>query len=143
MMSAFTSCQSEEGVKNPVETGVDLSNCETVSLSISMPTSEMKTRAGETPTFSYGDDGLFSFDRTIDRLWYAVYNNGNLLYHSVQPGITQAVYDAEKDAFTLDIQIPKINDEIKIQMNAFANVNRHSIDILPHCIIPYLKKSPY
>lgn len=36
----------------------------------------------------------------------------------------------------------KINDEIKIQMNAFANVNRHSIDILPHCIIPYLKKSP-
>lgn len=115
MMAAFTSCQSEEGVKNPVETGVDLSNCETVSLSISMPTSEMKTRAGETPTFSYGDDGLFSFDRTIDRLWYAVYNNGNLLYHSVQPGITQAVYDAEKDAFTLDIQIPKINDEIKLE----------------------------
>lgn len=35
----------------------------------------------------------------------------------------------------------KINDEIKIQMNAFANVNRHSIDILPHCIIPYLKKA--
>ena len=31
---------------------------------------------------------------------------------------------------------------IKIQMNAFANVNRHSIDILPHCIIPYLKKAP-
>lgn len=36
----------------------------------------------------------------------------------------------------------KVNDEIKIQMNAFANVNRHSIDILPHCIIPYLKKAP-
>lgn len=36
----------------------------------------------------------------------------------------------------------QINDEIKIQMNAFANVNRHSIDILPHCIIPYLKRAP-
>ncbi len=33
------------------------------------------------------------------------------------------------------------NDKIKIQMNGFANVNRHSIDILPPCIIPYLKKS--
>lgn len=36
----------------------------------------------------------------------------------------------------------QINDEIKIQMNGFANVNRHSIDILPHCIIPYLKRAP-
>ena len=35
----------------------------------------------------------------------------------------------------------KMNDVIKIQMNGYANVNRHSIDILPHCIIPYLKRS--
>ena len=36
----------------------------------------------------------------------------------------------------------KVGDKITIQMNGFANVNRHSIDILPECIIPYLKKDP-
>ena len=35
----------------------------------------------------------------------------------------------------------KINDKMHVQINGFANVNRHSIDILPPCIIPYLQKS--
>lgn len=34
----------------------------------------------------------------------------------------------------------QIGDEITIQTNGFAHVNRHSIEILPKCIIPYLKK---
>lgn len=36
----------------------------------------------------------------------------------------------------------QIGDKITIQMNGFANVNRHSIEILPECIIPYLRKDP-
>ena len=35
----------------------------------------------------------------------------------------------------------KVNDRIRVLANGYANVNRHSIDILPPCIIPYLEKS--
>ena len=35
----------------------------------------------------------------------------------------------------------KIDDKIRVQINGYAKVNRHSIDILPPCIIPYLQKT--
>ena len=34
-----------------------------------------------------------------------------------------------------------VGDKIRVQANGFANVNRHSIDILPPCIVPYLEKT--
>ncbi len=82
MIGSFTSCKSEEDIKVPVETGIDLSNSQTISLTISSPDAGLKTRAGQTPNLTYGTDGLFNFSRTIDKLWYAVYNNGTLLYDS-------------------------------------------------------------
>ena len=116
MMSGLASCQSGEDVMMPdtVIPGVDLSKCETVSFSINLPSSELKTRAGETPSMTYGDDGLFSFTRTIDKLWYAVYNNGTLLYSSFDAGINQGVYKPEDQTFVLDIQIPKVDEQIKL-----------------------------
>ena len=115
MMGSLVSCQNGEDVQTPEQPGIDLSKGEKVSLSIKMPDSDLRTRSGQTPDMTYGDDGLFSFSRDIDHLWYAVYNKGTLLYHSMQPGIPQAVYDADNDAFTLDIQIPNIDEKIVLK----------------------------
>lgn len=103
----------------PDEPGISFADSETIKLAITMPSNELKTRADQDPTLSYGSDGLFSFSRTIDKLWYAVYNNGDLLYHSFQPGIPQAVYNTDDKTFSLDIQIPKINEQI--------NLNEYSV----------------
>ncbi len=114
MIGSFTSCKSEEDIKVPVETGIDLSNSQTISLTISSPDAGLKTRAGQTPNLTYGTDGLFNFSRTIDKLWYAVYNNGTLLYDSFDAGIPQAIYDSGTETFKLDLQIPRVNDQIKL-----------------------------
>ena len=114
LTGAMTSCQNEEAVKMPVENnGINLSDCKTVSLKIGVP-SELRTRAGQTPSLTYGTDGLFNFSRTVNKLWYAVYNKGSLLYNSFETGITQAVYDSESESFMLDILIPRINEEINL-----------------------------
>ena len=34
----------------------------------------------------------------------------------------------------------KIGDEVKVLMSGKAYINRHTIDILPPCIVPYLKR---
>jgi len=34
----------------------------------------------------------------------------------------------------------KTGDEVKLQMNGNANINRHSMDLFPECIVPYLVK---
>lgn len=115
MMGSLVSCQNGEDVNLPEQPGIDLSNGQTVSFSIKMPVNELKTRAGQDPTLTYGDDGLYSFSRTIDKLWYAVYNNGTLLYNSTEAGIPQGVYDAESDTFSLDLQIPEINGSINLE----------------------------
>ena len=114
MATSFASCSNEEAVKMPEQPGVNLANSETVSLLINMP-SEMRTRAGEEPTMTYGDDGLYSFSRKIDKLWYAVYNKGTLLYNSFQAGIPQGQYNPDDETFSLDIQIPLVNNQIKLE----------------------------
>ena len=34
----------------------------------------------------------------------------------------------------------KTGDKVKVQMNGNANINRHSMELFPDCIVPYLKK---
>jgi hypothetical protein len=34
----------------------------------------------------------------------------------------------------------RTGDKVRVQMNGFANINRHSMEIFPECIVPYLKK---
>jgi hypothetical protein len=35
----------------------------------------------------------------------------------------------------------RTGDKVKIQMNGNANINRHSMELFPDCIVPYLRKS--
>ena len=114
MATSVASCSNEEAVKMPETMGTSLENCGTVSLTVKMPVYDLKTRAGQEPGVTYGDDGLYCFNRVIDKLWYAVYNNGTLLYHSFQPGIYQGVYNSEDETFKLNIRIPLINGQIKL-----------------------------
>lgn len=131
LAATMSSCSNEEEVKNPVQPGtVDLSNCESVNLSIGLPVDEPKTRAGESaePTFTYGTDGLFTFSRTINKLWYAVYHNGKHIYNSMQPGIPQARYKEDSESFVLDIQIPKINGQVKLSEYSVFFLAGNSLD---------------
>ena len=34
----------------------------------------------------------------------------------------------------------KTGDKVKVQMNGYANINRHSMELFPECIAPYLVK---
>lgn len=115
MATTVASCSNEQEVLMPESPGISTENSEKVSFTIKMPDFEMKTRAGQEPGVTYGDDGLYCFTRDIDKLWYAVYNNGTLLYHSMQPGIPQGTYHSTDKTFSLDIQIPRINDQIRLE----------------------------
>lgn len=135
MATTFSSCRSEEDVRIPDQPGINFAKSETVSFTVKMPPREMKTRAGQEPGMTYGDDGLYCFTRDIDKLWYAVYNNGTLLYHSFQPGIPQGIYHPDDKTFMLDIQIPRVNEQIKLEEysvfffagNALDNVQNKEI----------------
>lgn len=109
MIGGLASCSSQDEPVAGNGNVMDLSNAQTISLSVSLPESEMKTR-GADPTLGKWEDGLLKFQRDINKIWYGVYHNGDLLYTSFQSNVNQAVYDADKDAFYLDIQIPKIGD---------------------------------
>lgn len=151
MMGALASCQNGEEVKLPEQPRVNLTDAQKVSLSIHMPGDELKTRAAQDPTLGYGDDGLFNFTRTIDKLWYAVYNNGTLLYDSTEDGIPQGEYDAETGDFTLDLQIPKIEGEIKLEDykvfffagNAADNVKKTTTEVSNGIGLDFAAKTMY
>lgn len=128
---AMTSCSNEEEIKNPVAPAtIDLSNCESVNLAIGLPIDGPKTRAGETkdPSLTYGADGLYTFTRPINKLWYAVYHNGKHIYNSMQPGIPQARYKDDTDSFVLDIQLPKINGQVKLNEYAVFFLAGNALD---------------
>lgn len=130
-LTALASCNSEEGIKNPtVPETVDLSNCESVAVAINLPNDEPKTRADESkdPSFSYGSDGLLTFSRTVNKLWYAVYHKDRLIYHSMQPGIPQARFNDGSETFTLDIQVPQINGQVILNEYSVFFLAGNSLD---------------
>ena len=73
------SCKNAE---EPIQSSpviVDAEGMVQYSLTVNIP-DDMRTRAAAEAIV--GNDGLYSFSRTIDRLWYGVYYNGQYLYDS-------------------------------------------------------------
>lgn len=113
----MSSCAVDEpvAVDNVKEdVSIDLSNCEHFSLTINTPEQDMKTRAVElpedgTPVRVIGEDGLWSFPRKINKVWYCLYHNGRTLYNSEKEGVPQAVLIKDEDnsyTFYLDLVFP-------------------------------------
>lgn len=77
--SAFLfSCQQENEPKQ--SGGMSLEEqLKEWSINVNLP-DNFRTRAGAAGTV--GADGLYTFSRSIDKLWYAVYYDGKLFYDS-------------------------------------------------------------
>lgn len=77
---------------------------------------EIRTRAAASG--SVGTDGLYTFSREINRLWYSVYYNGALLYHSEQTNTPNAVQKGS--GFTVLFKFHKELDPSKIYIFFWA-----------------------
>lgn len=85
---------------------------------------EMRTRAAANGTI--GSDGLLSFTREIDKLWYAVYYNGEYLYDS---GSTDAPAPTKTSDghFTVPFKFNKTTDFTKVYMFFWAGATGDNV----------------
>lgn len=111
---ALASCtQAEEPAKdyNPLD------EKETVEwpVSISLP-DEFRTRGAAEGLV--GPDGLYAFSREIDRLWYAVYYNEELLYDSEDASAPETI--KTDDGFSVMFKLHQQADPSKVRIFFWA-----------------------
>lgn len=112
--------QAEEPVNVSVDAG---ENVEWVA-DIVLP-DDFKTRAAASG--SVGSDGLYSFSREIDRLWYAVYYNGAYLYDSEQALAPDAI--KKGDGFTVLFKFHKDLDPTQIYIFFWAGNKQDNVTL--------------
>lgn len=122
--AGLASCsQSEEPVfsnpANPMDEDASEWNIE-----MRLP-DEVKTRAGS--TFDEGDDGLWSFSRDINKIWYAVYYDNALLYDCTTREAQQAVKKGDK--FNLVFRLAKIYDPTKVKIFFWAGNSADKVTV--------------
>lgn len=118
MVAAFSglgSCSSDsaEEPNVPVLEGTEEQVDYFVSLSLP---DEYRTRAAAPGTV--GSDGLYAFTRNINRLWYAVYVDGEFLYCSEDRDVEQAVKN--DTGFGLNIKLHRDQDPTKVNVFFWA-----------------------
>lgn len=86
---------------------------------------DFKTRAAASGTV--GEDGLYTFTRDIDRLWYAVYYNGAYLYDSEQDLAPDGV--KKDDAFTVVFKFHKDLDPTQIYIFFWAGNSEDNVSL--------------
>ena len=119
------SCQQENEPKQPIDNSIDLEGMVEWSAEIKLP-DELRTRAAANGTV--GSDGLYSFTREIDRLWYAVYYNGQYLYDSEQTDAPNAVKTSDGQ-FTVKFKFHNTIDFTKVYMFFWAGNNDDNVTI--------------
>lgn len=127
MLGGLISCTDQDEPQN-VESGTvfnpnDKDNIEW-SADIVLP-DDFKTRAPASGTV--GSDGLYTFSRQIDRLWYAVYYNGAYLYDSEQELAPDAI--KKGDAFTVLFKFHKDLDPTKIYIFFWAGNQQDNVTV--------------
>ena len=75
---------------------------------------------------SVGNDGLYTFSRTIDKLWYAIYQDGKYLYDSETEAAPQPVYNSD-GKFTLTFNFDKANDPSKTYIFFWAGSSSDNV----------------
>lgn len=86
---------------------------------------DFKTRAAASGTV--GSDGLYTFSREINRLWYAVYYNGAYLYDSEQALAPDAV--KKGDGFSVLFKFHKDLDPTKIYIFFWAGNTEDNVTV--------------
>lgn len=118
----FTSCQQAEEPQSPANPGDGEVNEWT--LDVNLP-DDMKTRAAASN--SQGSDGLYSFTREIDKIWYAVYYENKLLYTCKSDEAPQAVKSGDK--FTLLFRLAKLYDPTKVEIFFWAGNSEDNVTV--------------
>ncbi|MCH5236477.1 MAG: hypothetical protein J1E95_01595 [Muribaculaceae bacterium] len=121
VMGLASCSQAEEPA--PVPFSDDADNIEWVA-DITLP-DDFKTRAAASGTV--GSDGLYTFSREINRLWYAVYYNGAYLYDSEQDLAPDAV--KKGDGFTVLFKFHKDLDPTKIYIFFWAGNSEDNVTV--------------
>lgn len=122
MLAGLASCSSSE--EEPIARVQDEKDMVSWNLDLNVP-DDMRTRAAAGATV--GADGLYTFSREIDRVWYAVYYNGSLLYHSEEP-LSPGV-QKKGDGFTTLFKFHKDLDPTKIYMFFWAGNKEDNVSL--------------
>lgn len=86
---------------------------------------EIVTRAPASGTV--GTDGLYTFSRQIDRLWYAVYYNGAYLYSSEDPDTPDA--QQKGDGFTVLFKFHQSIDPTQVYIFFWAGNKEDNVSV--------------
>lgn len=116
----FPSCSDDYEDLNP-----NNQNDEIVWIADISAKEETITRAPATG--SVGSDGLYTFSRVVDRLWYAVYYNNELLFHSEQADSPKTVI--KNDGFSVPFKFHKDVDPTKVYIFFWAGCNDDNVTI--------------
>ena len=122
-LAGFASCSQADEPKEPENPFDSKDNIEW-SADILLP-DDFKTRAPAAG--SVGSDGLYTFSREIDRLWYAVYYNGAYLYDSEQALAPDAV--KKGNGFTVLFKFHKDLDPTKIYIFFWAGNKQDNVSV--------------
>lgn len=122
-LAGFASCSQAEEPSQPANPLESKDNIEW-SADIALP-DDFKTRAAASG--SVGSDGLYTFSREIDRLWYAVYYNGTYLYDSEQALAPDAI--KKGDGFTVLFKFHKDLDPTKIYIFFWAGNKQDNVTL--------------
>lgn len=85
----------------------------------------LRTRVAATG--SVGEDGLYTFSREINRVWYAVYYQGSYLYDSEQSDTPDAI--RKGDGFTVLFKFHKELDPTQIYIFFWAGNNEDNVTV--------------
>lgn len=106
LASCSQEAEPEMSVVNP--TGKDVVEW---NLEMDFPDLPKTRAAGQN---AQGTDGLYSFSRDINKLWYAVYYEDNWVYDCTTPESQQAIKIGDK--FSLIFKLPRIYDPTKVKL---------------------------
>lgn len=113
---AFIASCSDEVVIDPVQEALNPSDGYSEwSLEMKLP-DEPKTRAAAQGTA--GSDGLYSFSREVNKLWYALYYNDNYIYDCTSSGAPAV--EKLGDKFSMNVKISNNWDPSKVKLFFWA-----------------------
>ena len=113
IIPGLASCSSEAEPVVPVD--IQPEEFADYSINLSLP-AEYRTRAAADGTV--GSDGLYTFTRDVNKLWYGVYIDGEILYCSEDQDVEQAT--VTDDGFALNIKLHKEQDPTKVNVFFWA-----------------------
>lgn len=124
-VAGLVSCsQTEEPAPTPYENPFEGKDMVEWIADIRLP-EEFKTRAAASGIV--GSDGLYTFSREIDRLWYAVYYNGAYLYDSEMEQAPDALKTA--DGFTVPFKFHQQLDPTQIYIFFWAGNKQDNVTV--------------